>query len=128
MNNKRLGTQFEQEMVSFLAQNNYWVHFITPDARGSQPFDLIASRNNKPFVADCKTCSTRWFNISRLEENQLLAFDLWIKKGNTDAFVFVKYNNKVYSIPYRILKAEQRINLDKCEERVIYEIFGKQQN
>ena len=39
MNNKKLGTEFEREAVTLLSQKGYWVHFITPDSRGSQPFD-----------------------------------------------------------------------------------------
>lgn len=112
MNNKRLGTAFEREVVDLLSQKGYWVHFITPDARGSQPFDIIASKDGCPFVADCKTSSVKWFNISRLEENQKMAFDLWLKTGNTFAYVFIKYNDKILITSYELLKRKGRIDLD----------------
>ena len=119
MNNKRLGTEFEREVVMLLSQQGYWVHFITPDARGSQPFDIIASKDNFPMVADCKTSSTKWFNISRLEDNQLTAFVKWFDTGNKYAFVFIKYNNKVYQIPFRMIAGLRKINLEECENFVI---------
>lgn len=119
MNNKKLGTEFEREVVKLLSQKGYWVHFITPDASGKQPFDIIASKDNEPFVADCKTSSARWFNISRLEDNQIMAFDLWLRTGNSSAFIFIKYNEKIYQIPYRMLKGLKRINLEECENFII---------
>lgn len=112
MNNKRLGTEFEGEVVKLLSQQGYWVHFITPDASGSQPFDIIASKNDMPIVIDCKTSVAKWFNISRLEENQKMAFELWLKKGNKYAFVVIKYNDKIYCIPYRMLQGLKRMNLE----------------
>lgn len=119
MNNKKLGTEFEREAVTLLSQKGYWVHFITPDSRGNQPFDIIASKNDEPVVFDCKTSSVKWFGISRLEENQIMAFELWLKRGNTKAFVFIKYNDKVYQIPFRMIVGLQRINLEECENFVI---------
>lgn len=119
MNNKRLGTEFEREVVTLLSKRGYWVHFITPDSRGSQPFDIIASKDDRPIVADCKTSSKKWFSISRLEENQIMAFELWFKKGNRYAFVFIKYNDKIYQIPFRMIEGLQRINLEECENFVI---------
>lgn len=121
MNNKKLGTAFEREVVDLLSQKGYWVHFITPNERGSQPFDIIASKNNFPLAADCKTSATKLFNISRLEENQIMAFELWHKTGNKYACVFVKYKRKIYEIPYRMLKGLTKINLEECENFVIYE-------
>lgn len=70
-------------------------------------------------VADCKTSDKKWFSISRLEENQIMAFELWLKRGNTKAFIFIKYNEKIYQIPYRMLKGLQRINLEESENFVI---------
>ena len=119
MNNKRLGTEFEREVVTLLSQMGYWVHFITPNASGSQPFDIIASKDNMPIVADCKTSATKNFNISRLEENQQMAFDLWFNTGNKKAYVIIKYNDKIYQIPYLMIKGLGKINLDNCESFII---------
>ena len=119
MNNKKLGTEFEREAVTLLSQKGYWVHFITPDSSGKQPFDIIASKDDKPLVADCKTSEKKWFSISRLEENQIMAFELWLKRGNTKAFILIKYNEEIYQIPYRMLKGLQRINLEENKNFII---------
>ena len=119
MNNKKLGTEFEREVVMLLSQKGYWVHFITPDASGKQPFDIIASRDDRVIVGDCKTSKSKWFGVTRFEENQLTAFEKWFKTGNKSAFVFIKYNEKIYQIPYRMLKGLQRINLEECENFLI---------
>jgi Holliday junction resolvase len=119
MNNKKLGTEFEREVVTLLSQKGYWVHFITPDARGSQPFDIIASKDNEPIVADCKTSVSNRFAISRLEENQIMAFDRWYSCGNKKMYVFIKYNEKIYQVPYLMIKGLGKINLEECETFVI---------
>lgn len=119
MNNKKLGTEFEREVVNILSRKGFWVHFITPDASGSQPFDIIASKDNIPIVADCKTNATKWFNISRFEDNQITAFEKWFITGNKYAFVFIKYNEKIYQIPFRMIAGLKKINLEECENFVI---------
>lgn len=113
MNNKRLGTEFEREVVRLLSKQGYWVHFITPNESGSQPFDVIASKNNEPLVLDCKTSVTKWFRFDRLEENQKMAMELWLEKGNKKAFVYIKYAEKIYAIPYLMLKGLGKIDLEK---------------
>lgn len=112
-NNKKLGTEFEQEAVSILNNLGYWVHFIAPDIRGAQPFDVIAVRKSKPIAIDCKTSAVRRFNISRLEDNQVLAFEKWLRCGNPEPIVLVKYDNYIYCVGYLKLKAETSIRLEK---------------
>lgn len=121
MNNKKLGTEFEEEVVTLLSQKGYWSHFITPKRDGSQPFDVIASKDDKPLVGDCKTSAKKWFNISRLEDNQITAFELWLKRKNTRAYVFIKYEERVYAVPYLYLKEAKRINLEESKEYIIRE-------
>ena len=113
MNNKKLGTEFEQEVCELLASKGYWAHFITPDARGAQPFDIIAVKNGRAIAADCKTCVANWFHITRLEENQISAFELWLRCGNEMPQVFVKHNDKVYMIPYGRIKEEGKIKINE---------------
>lgn len=115
MNNKKLGTEFEREVVRLLSQQGYWVHFINPNESGSQPFDIIASKDDKPIVLDCKTSAVKTFRIDRLEENQILAMERWFERGNNKAFVYIKYNEKVYAIPYLMLKGLGKIDLERNE-------------
>lgn len=104
MNNKNLGTEFEREMCDKLKELGFWVHFISPDATGAQPFDVIATKKGIPVAIDCKTSVRSLFSISRLEYNQIFAFERWLNCGNRYAVVAVKYKDEVYFIPYEVLK------------------------
>lgn len=120
MTNKQLGTEFEREVVRLLSRIGYWAHFIVPDARGSQPFDIVASKDDKPIVGDCKTCQSRYFSVSRLEDNQVMAFDLWLARGNKRAYVWIKHEDKIYQVPYPLVKALGKVDLhDKSMEQYL---------
>lgn len=110
-NNKRLGTEFEREMCDRLSALGYWVHFIVPDARGAQPFDIIAVKGTSATAIDCKTSARGSFPITRLEDNQIMAFELWIRCGNTNPLIAVKFNERIYRIPYWKLKNERSVKL-----------------
>lgn len=116
MNNKQLGTQFEREIVKLLYGMGYWVHFISASPNGSQPFDIIAVKNDHAICGDCKTSKSPIFSLERLEDNQICAFETWIKKGNSDPIIFVKYCDKVYFLSYLRLSKEKKIDLRKEEE------------
>lgn len=111
MNNKKIGAGFEKEFCDFLADRGYWAHFITPDARGAQPFDVIAVKNGRALAIDCKTCVANTFNISRMEDNQITSFEHWLRCGNEMPFVAVKHKNMIYMISYRDLKEKRSIKL-----------------
>lgn len=113
MNNKKLGTEFEKQVVDLLSKQGYWVHFITPDSRGAQPFDIIAVKDGMAVALDCKTCVNRYFSISRLEENQLMAFDKWLSCKNTTPLIAVLHKDKITMIDYLELKMKGRIDLEK---------------
>lgn len=115
MNNKRLGMGFEREVCEQLRKDGYWVHFITPDARGAQPFDIVAARYGVAFAIDCKTSKEHIFRIDRLEDNQIMAFEKWLACGNTEPFLFVKYNDDIKLVAYSTLKSLSKINLDTCQ-------------
>ncbi len=112
-NNKQIGTEFEREMCEYLKDHGYWVHFLSPDSRGAQPFDIIAVKNNIPLVLDCKTCVNHIFSISRLEDNQIMAFEYWQKCGNNNPCVAIKHGNKAYLITYSFLKEHEKVDLRK---------------
>lgn len=111
MNNKKLGTAFEVELCKAFAEEGYWVHFLAPDARGAQPFDVIAVRDGNAIAIDCKTCVADTFNISRLEDNQIMAFERWIRCGNSTPLIAVKHKGRVSFIDYLELKEKKSIKL-----------------
>lgn len=113
MNNKRLGTQFERQMCEILKRQGWWVHFLSPNEKGQQPFDIVAVKDDVPIAIDCKTSSKRIIRISRLEEDQKTAFNLWLSRGNSKAYIAVKYKSKVYMIPFTYLEHEEAVDLDQ---------------
>lgn len=121
MNNKQLGTAFEREMCEILANNGWWAHFIVPDERGAQPFDIIAAKNGRTIAADCKTCDAKTFGISRLEDNQVTSFELWKMRGNSEPLVFVKHDDVIYVIRYVDIRNK---NVRICEQ-LLLEIWLK---
>ena len=114
-NNKQIGAKFEQEFVEILAKEGFWAHFLAPSPTGAQPFDVIAMKDGYAFCFDCKTSVKSIFPLSRLEDNQILAFDKWIKCGGTAPLIAVKYDNKIYLIEYTRLQREGSVDLRKAE-------------
>lgn len=103
MINKVLGNSFEKEVERMFANRGYWVHLLAPNSRGAQPFDLIAISNSIVFGIDCKTLERQPFNLSRIEDNQWLAFEQFKKKTNALCGIMVKFNNEMYFVEYAIL-------------------------
>ncbi len=107
--NKKIGNDFEKEYARILKNKGYWVTFLTPKRHiGSQPCDLVAIKNDKAILIDCKTCKTHLFPISRIEENQRQAFKRYLKCGNTTFILAIKYNNKIYEINMKNIDFKQK--------------------
>lgn len=116
MNNKKLGTQFEKRICKMLQNDGWWVHFIEPKPDGSQPFDIIAVRYDRAVAIDCKTSITNRFGIDRLQDNQVFAFEKWMKCGNGHPYVIVEYKGKdIYVIPYPYLKEHNVVKLEDLQ-------------
>ena len=113
MNNKVLGNNFEKELAEILKKKGYWVTLLTPKNHiGSQPADLIAIKNNKPTLIDCKTSNTHLFPLTRIEQNQWNASKRYFKCGNIDYLIAIKYKNDIYMVPIdTINKNEKNIDL-----------------
>lgn len=116
MTNKQIGTEFERDFCELLAKSGFWVHFITPDRRGAQPFDVIAVRNGNAFAIDCKTLTDKRasISISRLEENQIMAFEKWRKCGNRGTWLAIKHGEEVYMLSYTFLKRAKTVKMEDC--------------
>lgn len=112
-NNKALGAAFERQFCRILSSRGYWVHFISPSPSGGQPFDVIAVKDGVAYAFDCKTSIRKSFPYSRLEENQILAFEKWVKCGNTEPRIAVLYGDIIYLVPYMELKEKGVVELEK---------------
>lgn len=112
--NKKLGTDFEKAVCKRFQEKGYWVHFLSPDHRGAQPFDIIAVKDGFAFAIECKTLSDsqKYFNISRIEENQKMAFEKWISCGNGMPMIAVWHKDKFTMISWDDLKQEGKIKVE----------------
>ena len=114
MNNKKKGNDFEKRVCKLLAERAYWVHFISPDITGKQPFDIIAVKDGIAYAIDCKTSVRKTFGLDRVEDNQNFAFRKWLKCGNEMPCFFVEYKDDIKIVRYDELLEKGRVNLDEC--------------
>ena len=105
MSNKKLGNDFEQELCDILSGYGFWVHNLAMNKSG-QPADIIAVRNRVAYLIDAKVVSTKQgFALSRVEDNQDLAMDIWNEKGNGQGWFALKVKDKIFMIPHICIKA-----------------------
>lgn len=103
MSNRKLGNSFEREVADLLYDSGFWVHLLCQNQDG-QPADIIAVKNKRAYLIDCKVCSTKnGFALSRLEENQILAMKLWESCGNGSGWFALKFDEKIIMISLHAL-------------------------
>ena len=102
--NRAVGNAFEQEFCEMLYAYGFWVHRLTQDSAG-QPADVIAVKNKTAYLIDCKDCSSKRFDLRRVEENQITAMQLWDECGNGQGWFAIKLpTDDIYMLPlYPIL-------------------------
>lgn len=107
MNNKKIGNSFESELADRLYEYGYWVHLLNANKSG-QPADVIAVKNRHAYLIDCKVCSDNKFVLSRIEENQDLAMNLWKDCGNGIGWFALKsdeFDSQIYMISHYAMTA-----------------------
>lgn len=126
------GSQFERIMVRALADHGYWAHRIEPDARGAQPFDIIAVGYGVVIAADCKVCQNGRFVFSRLEENQRMAFSVVMSrnegKANVRTGIFAWYDEEAYWLDYEYImekEAQGKKSIMVTEGEKCKPLFGR---
>lgn len=104
MTNKKIGNDFESRFCEILFNEGFWVHNMAQNASG-QPADVIAARNGRTYLIDCKVCSTvRGFALSRMEENQDLSMELWKLSGNGEGWFAILVGNTISMVPHVAIK------------------------
>jgi Holliday junction resolvase len=108
MSNKSLGNRFETELCEILSMYGFWVHQLSQNSAG-QPADVIAVKNGKAYLIDCKVCSTdKGFALNRVEENQDLSMNLWSECGNGQGWFAMKLpTGDIFMLPHFVIKAWQ---------------------
>lgn len=105
--NRAVGNAFEQEFSELLYAYGFWVHRLTQDSAG-QPADVIAVRNKTAYLIDCKDCSAKWFDLRRVEENQITAMQLWDECGNGQGWFAIKIpTGEIYMLPLFVVMAHK---------------------
>ena len=106
--NKKLGNDFEQELCEKLSEYGFWTHNLAMNKAG-QPADIIAVRNKIAYLIDAKVCSSRGFALSRMEENQELAMELWKECGNGQGWFALKVpTGEIYMLPLICIQGYKR--------------------
>lgn len=103
MNNKKNGTAFERNFAELLSAEGFWAHCLKDNVNG-QPFDVIAAKNGRTYVFDCKDCMTERFVLSRIEENQHNAMKLWSETENQPGMFAIKFSGRIYLVSHGILE------------------------
>lgn len=104
MTNKKSGNNFESQFCEILYGNGFWVHNMAQNQDG-QPADVIAVKNGRSYLIDCKVCSKRGFALSRVEENQDLSMDLWKSCGNgVGWFAMLLPRDRIYMVSHDFIK------------------------
>ena len=86
------GREFENACVKSLHKDGFWVHRIHPDESGQQPFDIIAIRGSEMCFFDAKVVTDKVsFPFSRIEDNQMNAFELVQKKTHASKIGLLIY-------------------------------------
>lgn len=116
MMNKKLGNDFEKELCQIFADAGYWTHNFA-NRKNGQPADIIAVKNKKAFLIDAKVCSFEVFPFRRIEENQILAMNIWEECGNNTPYFALKCRNEVYMVSYDSIKdlaekGKKQLNLE----------------
>ncbi len=117
--NKKLGNDFESELCDLLYQNGFWAHNMSANASG-QPADIIAVKNGKSYLIDCKVCSNGDFDQRRIEENQNLAMTLWTLCGNGHGWFALKLREGIFMTRYDALLRFRKIKMVMNTEDIMH--------
>lgn len=115
------GKKFEDEFCWFLSNNGFYVIYNEKNASGAQPVDVIALKNNEPFMFECKNLENKsgLFPLSRVESNQLHAYKKYTDCGNSKFALAILWNDNVYIIDFYLLQFfDKSINLKNVEPNI----------
>lgn len=118
MSRKSIGNSAEIYVAEHLSKKGWFV-VLVPQGVSGQPFDLIAIRNNRCLCGDVKHISRGdVFPISRVEPNQITAFELLRLTGTSEYGIFLKFegDNDVYFQYWEVMKNMKSISKWECRK------------
>lgn len=115
--NRAVGNAVEQEFCDILFGYGWWSHNLKQNSSG-QPADVIAVKNEKAFLIDCKDCAGGKFELRRVEDNQITAMEFWQECGNDCGWFALRLNGKFYMLSsYQIPLGQTQKSLSADEIR-----------
>lgn len=104
--NRAVGNEFEQELCELLYAYGFWSHNLKQNNSG-QPADVIAVKNKIAYLIDCKDCSSKGFDLRRVEDNQITAMLLWNECGNGQGWFALRVEDEIYMLPFFMVMAHK---------------------
>lgn len=125
MSNKSDGNAFERDFCAILAQHGFWAHNMAQSKLG-QPADVVAVRNKIGYLIDCKVVSGNAFELRRMEDNQVHAMRLWMKRGNSvPQFAIRLSDGGIYMAPYPVLHMMREHGQTRIKDQIIRDMFPR---
>ena len=116
-----LGKKFEEELCWYLSDEGYYVIYNEKNISGSQPVDIVAIKHNNAILIECKNLENKTgrFSLSRIEQNQWLAYKKLQECNNSNMIIAILWNDNVYFINFDLLNYfDKSINLNKIEPNI----------
>ncbi len=106
------GARSERELLNFFHENNYSVVRAAGSGVNALSPDLIASKNGRSFVFECKAWDRGNISIPKEKIETLLE---WEKNGNMEAYVAWRMNNNGWFFikPSQMNKTEKNYTATK---------------
>lgn len=121
--NKKIGNDFESFFCELLFSNGFWVHNLAQNQAG-QPADVIAARNGKSYLIDCKACTKNGFPFERIEDNQELSMTLWNERGNGIGwFALRTKDDEIYMFSHYALKGYEKVKSKLSNDEI--KLYGQ---
>ena len=109
MNNKKIGEDFEKELLEILKVNGFWATKLKEKETGG-PFDIVATKNNKFISIEAKNINKKTtFTKERIEPNQILAYKRLLEV-NSSSYSFFAFKTEFGTF---LLHSEEVICNDK---------------
>lgn len=89
--------QFQTWVCEELSKRGFWA-YETINKPSGQPADVIAVKSNIGHIIECKVTRSNRFPLSRVEDNQITAIEMFEMCGNSEswfAFYFAKHPDNV---------------------------------
>lgn len=115
MNNKKIGTNWEEEWAKMLKSMGFGV--MRSRGRKGQSADLIAFKDNVVYFCECKHCDDDLFICDRIENNQKTAptyFKEWC--NCTNYYFAIKFKSGINVIHYDIIKDKKEVRYNSGYE------------